>query len=109
MVSAIAPPAAEAPSPGRARRFRALIWGFCLLLVLGTWWFVIGQVRFERDQAIEDMMRRNANRVPGPLSRINVANHPAVLAHLVRADDQLYISQPIYSQFVQLNMIWLSR
>ena len=180
MVSAIAPPAAEAPSPGRARRFRALIWGFSLLLVLGTWWFVIGQVRFEKHQAIEDTMRRNANRViafeqyvrrtleaadlvtryvagrfargdvgaefvgrpgqptqisgnvarggtfvgvsvtnasgdivatsaPGPLSRINVANHPAFRAHLERADDRLYISQPIYSRFVQRNMIWLSR
>ena len=52
MVSAIAPPAAEALSPGRARRFKALIWGFCLLLAIGTWWFVTGQVRFEREQAI---------------------------------------------------------
>ncbi len=63
MVSAIAPPAAAALSPGRARRFKTLIWGFCLLLVLGTWGFVIGQVRFEHDQAIEDAMRRNTNRV----------------------------------------------
>src|ERR1043165_9535777 len=63
MVSAIAPPAAEALTPGRARNFKTLIWGFCLLLVAGTWWFLIGQIRFEREQAIEDAVRRNANRV----------------------------------------------
>jgi signal transduction histidine kinase len=180
MVSAIAPLAAEALSPGRARRFKALIWGFCLLLVAGTWWLVVGQVRFERDQAVEDAMRRNANRVvafeqyvrrtlegadlvtryvagrfargdvgpefvgrpgeparisgdvarggtflgvsiadahgnivatsaPGSLTRTNVAGHPAFRAHIERAGDGLYISQPIYSQVVHRNMIWLSR
>src|SRR5207237_4841681 len=62
MVSAIAPPAAEALSPGRARRFKALIWSFCLLLMVGTWWFVIGQVHFERDQAVADAIRQNVNR-----------------------------------------------
>lgn len=62
MVSAIAPPAAEALSPGAARRLQALIWGFCLLLVAGTWWFVIGQVRFEHSQAVDDAIRQNSNR-----------------------------------------------
>ncbi len=62
MVSAIAPPAAEALSPGRARRITALIWGFCLLLVAGIWWFVIGQVRFEHDQAVDEAVRQNSNR-----------------------------------------------
>ena len=62
MVSAIAPPAAEALNPGRARRFELLIWGFCLLLMAGTWWFVIGQVQFERAQAVDDAVRQNVNR-----------------------------------------------
>jgi signal transduction histidine kinase len=62
MVSAIAPPAAEALSPGRARSFKALIWSFCLLLVIGIWWFVIGQIRFEREQAVADAIRQNVNR-----------------------------------------------
>jgi two-component system sensor kinase FixL len=62
MVSAIAPPAAAAPSPGRARRVTALVWGFCLLLVAGIWWFVIGQTSFERDQAVADAIRQNTNR-----------------------------------------------
>ena len=63
MVSAIAPPAAEALNPGRARRFKALIWCFCLLLVAGMWWFIAGQIAYEREQAIIDTIRRNANRV----------------------------------------------
>ncbi|HYD13392.1 MAG TPA: ATP-binding protein [Allosphingosinicella sp.] len=62
MVSAIAPPPAEALRPGRARRISGLIWGFCLLLVIGIWWFVIGQVRFEHDQAVDDAVRQNSNR-----------------------------------------------
>ena len=62
MVSAIVPPAAEAPRTGRARRITASIWGFCLLLVAGIWWFVIGQVSFEHDQAVDDAIRQNANR-----------------------------------------------
>ncbi len=62
MVSAIVPPAADAPRPGRARRITASIWGFCLLLVAGIWWFVIGQVSFEHDQAVDDAIRQNANR-----------------------------------------------
>src|SRR6218665_980843 len=62
MLSAIAPPAAQALSPGRTRRFRALIWGFCLLLVAGTWVFVLGQIRFEHTQAVEDAIRQNTNR-----------------------------------------------
>lgn len=62
MVSAIAPHAAEVLSPSRARRVTALIWGFCLLMVAGSWWFVIGQVRFEHDQAIADAVRQNTNR-----------------------------------------------
>jgi len=62
MVSAIAPPTAEALRPGRLRRVTGLIWGFCLLLVVGLWWFVIGQVRFEHDQAVADAVRQNTNR-----------------------------------------------
>ena len=62
MASAIAPPAAEALSPGRTRRITGMIWSFCLLLVLGIWWFVIGQVRFEHDQAVDDAIRQNSNR-----------------------------------------------
>jgi signal transduction histidine kinase len=62
MVFAIVPPAAEALSPGRARGFKRLIWGFCLLLVVGTWWFVIAQIRFEREQAVGDAIRQNVNR-----------------------------------------------
>ena len=62
MVSAIAPPEAAALRPGRVRRSKALIWGFCLLLIIGTWWFVIGQIRFEHSQAIEDAIRQNVNR-----------------------------------------------
>ena len=62
MVSAIVPPAAEAPRTGRARRITASVWAFCLLLVVGIWWFVIGQVRFEHGQAVDDAIRQNANR-----------------------------------------------
>jgi len=62
MVSAIAPPEAAALRPGRARRSKALIWGFCLLLIVGTWWFVIGQIRFEHGQALDDAIRQNVNR-----------------------------------------------
>jgi len=39
-----------------------LIWGFCLLLVAGTWGFVIQQVAFERRVAIDDAIRQNVNR-----------------------------------------------
>lgn len=63
MVSAIAPPAAKAQSPGRTRRSKALIWSFCLLLVAGIWWYIAGQVGFERQQAIDDTIRRNESRV----------------------------------------------
>ncbi len=42
--------------------FRGLIWGFCLLLVAGAWWFVIQQTAFERGQAAEDAIRQNVNR-----------------------------------------------
>jgi len=45
-----------------ARLFKALVWGFCLLLVAGTWWFVVAQVAFERRQAIDDAVRQNENR-----------------------------------------------
>lgn len=62
MVSAIAPPAADAFRPARTRRFHALSWGFCLLLVTGIWWFVIAQIGFERQQAIDDAIRQNVNR-----------------------------------------------
>lgn len=47
---------------GASRLFLGLIWGFCLLLVAGTWWFVYQQTRFEHRQAIEDATRQNANR-----------------------------------------------
>jgi signal transduction histidine kinase len=45
-----------------ARLQKALIWGFCLLLVAGTWGFVIQQVGFERGQAVDDAIRQNINR-----------------------------------------------
>lgn len=63
MVSAIAPPVAEELSPGKARRFKAMVWGFCLILTVGMWWFIAGQVRYEREQVIADTVRRNVNRV----------------------------------------------
>jgi signal transduction histidine kinase len=180
MVSAIAPPAAEALSPGRARRFKALIWGFCLLLVAGAWWFVIGQIRFEHEQAVDDAVRQNVNRTiafeqyvrrtleaadlvtryvegrfsrgnvgpeflgrPGqpvrisgnvarsgtfpaisianargdiiatsvtrPLTRTNVADHPAFRVHVGQDSGRLYVSQPYYSRDAGRTLIWLSR
>ncbi|HTU10642.1 MAG TPA: ATP-binding protein [Allosphingosinicella sp.] len=180
MVSAIAPPAAEAHNPGRARRFKALIWGFCLALAAGTWWFVVAQVHFEHAQAIDDAVRQNVNRTiafeqyvrrtlesaelvtryvggrftrgdvgpefigrPGhparitgnvartgtflaisiadangdliatsvttPLSRTNVADHPAFRAHVARDTGRLYISPPFQSRDAGRTLIWLSR
>ena len=85
MVSAIAPPAAEALSPGRARRLQALIWGFCLLLIAFTWWFVIGQVRFEHQTL------RAAGRAP-----LQVAVHPGGFERqqvAVMAQDQIVTRQ----------------
>jgi C4-dicarboxylate-specific signal transduction histidine kinase len=41
---------------------KLLIWGFCLLLIAGTWGFVIQQTRFERRVAIDDAVRQNVNR-----------------------------------------------
>ena len=62
MSSAIAQPPAESARPSLARLFKALIWGFCLLLVAGTWGFVIQQIGFERRVAIDDAVRQNVNR-----------------------------------------------
>lgn len=45
-----------------ARLQKGLIWGFCLLLVAGTWFFVVQQVGFERRQAVDDAIRQNVNR-----------------------------------------------
>jgi|GEM_PF-1364871 len=62
MASAIALPAAETARPNLARLLRWLIWGFCLLLVAGTWGFVVQQTAFERRVAIDDAIRQNVNR-----------------------------------------------
>ena len=62
MSSAIAQPEAEAARPSRAPLLKRLIWGFCLLLVAGIWWFVVAQVAFERQVAIDDAIRQNVNR-----------------------------------------------
>jgi two-component system sensor kinase FixL len=60
-VSAIVQPLPESRS-GRARPLKWLIWGFCLLLVAGLWWFVVAQTGFERQVAIDDAIRQNNNR-----------------------------------------------
>ncbi len=62
MSSAIAQPLAETAHPNMARRLKAVIWGFCLLLVAGIWWVVIQQIGFERQQAVDDAVRQNVNR-----------------------------------------------
>ena len=62
MSSAIAQPDAEPSRPDRARLLLGLIWGFCLLLIAGIWWFVLAQVAFERKVAIDDAVRQNVNR-----------------------------------------------
>jgi len=62
MSSAIAQPAADPARPRLARLLKALIWGFCLLLVAGTWGFVVQQIAFERQAAIDDAIRQNVNR-----------------------------------------------
>ena len=62
MPSAIAQPAAETSPSSASRLLIGLIWGFCLLLVAGIWWFVIAQTRFEQRQAIEEAVRQNVNR-----------------------------------------------
>ena len=62
MSSAIAQPPADPPRPNLARLLKVLIWAFCLLLVAGTWGFVIQQTAFERRVAIGDAVRQNENR-----------------------------------------------
>lgn len=62
MPSAIAQPPAEALGTRASRRFVALIWGFCLLLIAGIWWVVVAQTAFERRQAVDDAIRQNVNR-----------------------------------------------
>lgn len=53
----------EAPPNRRAARLlKALIWGFCLLLIAGSWGFVAQQIGFERRQAIADAVGQNVNR-----------------------------------------------
>jgi two-component system sensor kinase FixL len=61
IVSAIAP-LPESARSGRGRPLKWLIWGFCLLLVAGLWWFVVAQTGFERQVAIDDAIRQNNNR-----------------------------------------------
>jgi len=61
MASAIAQPRPESARSGRARPLKWLIWGFCLLLVGGIWWFVVAQTAFERQVAIDDAIRQNNN------------------------------------------------
>jgi two-component system, LuxR family, sensor kinase FixL len=62
MSSAIAQPGTGTASHIRTRLLKGLIWGFCLLLVAGIWWFVIVQIGFERRVAIDDAIRQNENR-----------------------------------------------
>jgi two-component system, LuxR family, sensor kinase FixL len=62
MASAIAQPLPGPVRPDSARLLKRLVWGFCLVLVAGIWWFVSSQVGFERRQAIEDAVRQNVNR-----------------------------------------------
>jgi C4-dicarboxylate-specific signal transduction histidine kinase len=62
MSSAIAQPHAETARPNLARLLKGLTWGFCLLLVAGTWGFVIQQIAFERRVAVDDAIRQNVNR-----------------------------------------------
>src|SRR5436189_2662040 len=62
MSSAIAQPVAEGGRPLSSRPMRALVWGFCALLIAGIWWFAASQVAFERSQAITDAIRQNENR-----------------------------------------------
>jgi two-component system sensor kinase FixL len=62
MTSAIAQPAVEGSSPFSSRPMRALVWGFCALLIGGIWWFAANQVAFERGQALSDAIRQNENR-----------------------------------------------
>ena len=56
------PPSPESARSGRGRPLKWLIWGFCLLLVAGLWWFVAAQTAFERQVAIDDAIRQNSNR-----------------------------------------------
>jgi two-component system, LuxR family, sensor kinase FixL len=62
MSSAIAQTTAETARASRARLLKGLIWGFCLLLIIGIWWFVVAQIAFERQVAIGDAIRQNVNR-----------------------------------------------
>ena len=62
MASAIAHPSAEIDRPKTAQLLKALVWGFCLLLIAGIWWVVIAQIGFERQQAISEGVRQNVNR-----------------------------------------------
>ncbi|HYJ53094.1 MAG TPA: histidine kinase dimerization/phospho-acceptor domain-containing protein, partial [Allosphingosinicella sp.] len=41
---------------------RALVWGFCVLLIAGIWWLTASQAAFERSQAISEAIRQNENR-----------------------------------------------
>ena len=50
-----------------------------------------------------------ATSVRVPLTRTNVAGHPAFRVHLARDTGQLYVSRPLPSRFVGQNLIWLSR
>jgi two-component system sensor kinase FixL len=47
---------------GTSRLLKSLIWGFCLVLLIGIWLFVAQQTAFERQQAIADGVRQNINR-----------------------------------------------
>jgi len=44
---------------------KGLTWLFCLALVTGTWLFVVQQIRFERDHAIQEAIAQNENRAIG--------------------------------------------
>ncbi|HYI63936.1 MAG TPA: ATP-binding protein [Allosphingosinicella sp.] len=50
-----------------------------------------------------------ATSVRVPLTRTNVAGHPAFRAHVERDTGQLYVSRPLPSRFLGQNLIWLSR
>jgi two-component system, LuxR family, sensor kinase FixL len=62
MSSAIARAVPDTNRPHSGRLLKRLVWGFCLVLLAGIWWFVNSQIAFERRQAIDDAIRQNVNR-----------------------------------------------
>jgi two-component system sensor kinase FixL len=62
-MAALADPVQAEPIRADASRVSVgFTWGFCVLLVVGIWLFVIQQIAFERGQAVTDALRQNVNR-----------------------------------------------